>query len=133
MSQFGGCRCGDIRFEVEGQPGFVAHCHCADCRAATSAAFSTYAGFGQRNFRLTRGQPRRYQSSVGVVRSFCGTCGTPLTFESVRWPEEVHILVGSFDRPQDFIPTGHVYVAEQLPWIHLADNLPRYDTTSSAT
>jgi len=36
----------------------------------------------------------------------------------------------SLAEPASLTPRGHVYVAEQLPWVHLADDLPRYAGTS---
>jgi hypothetical protein len=62
----------------------------------------------------------RFHSSPGVTRTFCGRCGTPLTYAGERWPGEVHVLVGSMDRPQDFPPSGDAFVEEKLPWLHLA-------------
>lgn len=55
-----------------------------------------------------------------MVRSFCGRCGTPLTYEGARWPGEVHVLTGTFERPEDFIPTHDAFAGERLPWLHLA-------------
>jgi RimJ/RimL family protein N-acetyltransferase len=59
-----------------------------------------------------------------VSRSFCGGCGTPLTYEGARWPGEVHVLVGSLDRPEAVTPTGEAFAEERLPWLHLASTAP---------
>ena len=40
------------------------------------------------------------------------------------------VYVGTLDRPQNFLPEKHVHTGEQVPWLHLADGLPRYLTTS---
>ncbi len=124
----GGCRCGAIRYQARGRPIWVAHCHCADCRKSTGAAFATYAGFPTAQVSFT-GKRQGFASSPGVARTFCGTCGTPLAYESERWAGEVHILVCTLDDPARLTPKGHVYVAEQLPWVHLADKLPRFAKT----
>jgi hypothetical protein len=121
----GRCLCGFVRYRVSGEPLWVAHCHCESCRRATSAAFVTYAGFPRERFALLAGEPGVFQSSPGVERRFCQRCGSPLTYEGERWPTETHILVCSLERPDELQPTAHVYTAEQLPWIHLADDLPR--------
>jgi pimeloyl-ACP methyl ester carboxylesterase len=34
----GGCRCGNVRFEVWGEPCIVGLCHCQDCRKKTGKA-----------------------------------------------------------------------------------------------
>ena len=126
----GGCQCGRIRFEARGEPIWVAHCHCTDCRRATASALATYAGFDKDRVRFTAGRPAGYHSSPGVTRRFCADCGTPISFESERWPEEIHLFVCAFDDPESFEPRAHVYTAEQLSWLHLGDDLPRHQKTS---
>ncbi len=127
----GGCRCGAVRFRAEGEPLWVAHCHCADCRRATSSAMATYAGYPRERFTFTQGEPGRYDSSPRVSRRFCGTCGTPLTYEGARWAGEIHVFVCAFDVPGVFQPTAHVYTERQLPWLHVDDGLPRFARTSA--
>ncbi|HLY67771.1 MAG TPA: GFA family protein [Chloroflexota bacterium] len=129
----GRCLCGAVRYAVKGDPIWVAHCHCESCRRANSAAFATFAGFRRENFRLLAGEPGRYASSPGVWRSFCARCGSPLTYEGERWPDEVHIHLPSLEDPQSLKPKAHVHVAEQLAWVHLADGLPRYATSPSSS
>ena len=127
----GRCACGAVRYGVTGAPLWVAHCHCNDCRRATGAALATYAGYRSDRFTLTAGTPRVYHSSPGVARRFCGDCGTPLTYEGARWPDEVHVLICTLDDPARLTPKGHVYVAHQMPWLKLADGLPRFRTVPS--
>ena len=127
----GHCLCGAIRYAVKGEPIWVAHCHCESCRRANSAAFATFAGFKRENFRLLAGEPRRHASSPGVSRSFCARCGSPLTYEGERWPDEIHIHVPSLEDPLSVTPRAHVYVAEQLAWVQLADGLARHAGTAS--
>ena len=129
----GRCLCGAVRYAVKGDPIWVAHCHCESCRRANSAAFATFAGFRRENFRLLAGEPGRYASSPGVWRSFCVRCGSPLTYEGERWPDEVHIHLPSLEDPLSLKPKAHVHVAEQLAWVHLADGLPRYATSPSSS
>ena len=91
---------------------------------------ATYAGFAQTQVRYAAGAPAHYHSSPGVTRGFCGTCGTPLSYEGERWPDEIHLFVCAFDDPGPLVPTAHVYTGEQMPWLLLADDLPRHRTTS---
>ena len=124
----GGCLCGSVRYAFSGKPIWVAHCHCASCRRNTGAAFATFVGLRSDAFTWTRGSAARFESSPGVFRSFCGSCGTPLTYEGKGYPGEVHVNIGSLDDPQAFPPRSHAYVREQLDWVQLADSLPRYAT-----
>jgi len=71
-----------------------------------------------------------FASSPGVRRGFCAACGAPLTYESDRFPGEVHFHVSAFDRPQALPPGFHVFCEERLPWLEIADDLPRHAATS---
>ncbi|MDH3790857.1 MAG: GFA family protein [Rhodospirillales bacterium] len=127
----GGCLCGAVRFTAAGPALWVAHCHCASCRKATASAMATYAGFPRERVDFTKGTPASYGSSPGVTRGFCAHCGTPLSYESARWPGEIHLFLCTFDDPGALSPQAHVFVEEQLAWLHLDDGLPRYPTTSA--
>ncbi len=129
----GGCLCGALRFEARGKPLWVAHCHCRSCRRNTGSAFATFVGYKQEQVRIVKGALQAYASSPGVVRSFCGTCGTPLSYAAERYPGEIHLYSSTLDRPEAFEPGAHVHVGEQLPWLHLDDGLPRFQTTGYAS
>jgi hypothetical protein len=121
----GHCLCGAVRYRVTGEPIWAAHCHCQSCRRATSAAFASYAGYLRERFEILAGAPAVFRSSPGVERRFCRDCGSPLTYEAERWPDQTHILICSLDDPAAVRPTAHVHTDEQLIWLHLGDGLPR--------
>lgn len=126
----GGCLCGKVRYRVRGKPDWIAHCHCESCRKASGGAVVTWAGYTNDTYEVTKGAPVRFDSSAGVTRGFCGDCGSPLTYEAERYPGEVYVTVGTLDTPDDFPPTAHVHDEERVPWLHMADDLPRYRRTS---
>jgi hypothetical protein len=91
---------------------------------------TTWISVPRTAFAFTRGSPRYFSSSSGVRRGFCETCGSPLTYESERWPDEVHLYAASLMRPDRVSPSRHVFVAEQVPWLEILDHLPRYEGDS---
>jgi hypothetical protein len=116
----GGCLCGEIRYRAAGAPLWSAHCHCESCRRATGAPLATYAGFPAEKFAWTAGEPVNFASSAGVLRTFCGRCGTSLTYQGERWPGEVHVLAATLDRPDAVTPRREAFAEERLPWLRLA-------------
>jgi hypothetical protein len=123
----GRCLCGAIRYEFEGDPLWVAYCHCESCRRHTSSSVATVVGVKVDQFQYLEGTPAAYESSPGVWRYFCPRCGSPMAYTSdARHPGEVHLYVGTLENPSRFVPRGHVHVAEQLPWFEVSDELPRY-------
>lgn len=113
----GGCHCRRVRYRASTAPKFVSRCHCESCRRTTGAAFSTWVGFDSAAVEWTGESPVFYASSLGVKRSFCPTCGTSLSFQGEKWPNETHFLLGTFDDPSTFTPSGDYMKEEALPWV----------------
>jgi hypothetical protein len=126
----GYCLCRAVAFEYAAAPNWTLHCHCESCRRATSSPVTTWISVPRAAFRFTRGEPRYFCSSQGVRRGFCADCGSQLTYENTHIPDEVHLYAASLADPSLVIPTRHVFVNEQLPWFEVADELPRFATTS---
>ena len=122
----GRCLCGNLQFAVRGKRLWVAHCHCDSCRRNTGSAIATFVGYNKEQLTYTRGERKFYESSPGVRRGFCADCGTPMTYEADRCPEEVHLYVSTLDEPGAYQPQLHVFFAERIPWMDLNDDLPRY-------
>jgi hypothetical protein len=71
------------------------------------------------DFEWQTSKPHRYKTDTGAFRTFCDSCGTSLTYETERRPDEIDITVGSLDHPENFPPTKDVYPDEKLPWVGL--------------
>jgi hypothetical protein len=126
----GHCFCRAITYEFDGPPKWVAHCHCESCRRATSSPMTTWLCVPRAALRFTKGEPRYYHSSPGVRRGFCGACGTPLSYENESRPSDIDLYAMTLDDPTHLRPVSHVFAAEQLPWLEILDELPRYATTN---
>jgi hypothetical protein len=126
----GHCLCRSVVFEYDAEPNWTLHCHCESCRRATSSPMTTWISVPHDAFRLTRGAPRYFRSSPGVRRGFCADCGSPLTYESERVPDEIHLYAACLADPSHVRPSRHVFVEEQLPWFETVDELPRFAKTS---
>jgi hypothetical protein len=126
----GRCLCGSIVFRYEGAPNWTLHCHCESCRRATSSPMTTWISVPRDRFCIVKGSPRYFSSSPGVRRGFCGDCGSPLSYENERVPDEVHLYAASLLDPGPVLPSRHVFVAEQVPWLEVLDDLPRYAALS---
>eukprot|EP01035_Chromulina_nebulosa_P059073 gene59073-80893_t len=105
----GGCLCGAVRYEVEGEPLRVGLCHCLDCRKESGAVFSCFAVFPAASFRQT-GEVRTHSG-----RSFCPSCGSRLFNPS---DQEVEIRFGTLDAaPGDLVPQYEIWVKQREAWL----------------
>lgn len=121
----GRCFCGSIRFAIAAPPLEVLHCHCSICRRTSGAPVVTWAVFPVAAFGLVAGEPRALLSSAEAQRTFCGRCGSPLTFRQKNRPDTIDVTVATLDHPEAIAPTGHIWTESRLPWLELADDLPR--------
>jgi hypothetical protein len=126
----GHCLCRAIVFEYDAEPNWTLYCHCESCRRGTSSPITTWISVPRSAFRFKQGAPRYFSSSPGVRRGFCATCGSPLTYEGERIPDEVHLYAAALADPSKVKPQRHVFVDEQLPWFETVDELPRFAQTS---
>jgi hypothetical protein len=115
----GGCYCGEVRFSATSEIRVSTNCHCANCRRAAGAQAVAWIIVERSQFEFVKGAPRRYRTATGAWRTFCDQCGTSLTYETDRRPEEIDITIGSLDHPENFPPTKDVYPEERLPWVDL--------------
>ena len=121
----GRCLCGTVRFEIDPPILSSVNCHCESCRRQCSAPMTTYVGVSDGQWRWTGAEPKVFQSSPGVERTFCDTCGSPMSFRSQTMSGITHFYVAAMDEPGDFAPTLHVAHEEKLPWFHIGDDLPK--------
>jgi hypothetical protein len=123
----GRCLCGAVAFEVTPPARFCVHCHCTLCRRANGAAYVTWAGFPEAQFRMVKGEDAlvRFQATSQATRTFCRTCGTQLFFQGERWPGEMHVARAALEDGADLVPAAHIYYSDKAPWLTVHDDLPR--------
>ena len=126
MALTGRCRCGAIHFSAEGEPSHSALCHCADCRRSSGAPAVGFALFPNDRVTIT-GAPTAYESSPGVIRQFCGTCGTGLFYRNEAvFPGQVDIHTAALDDPDALPPSIRIQVAEAPAWFAGFAALPAF-------
>ena len=113
----GGCYCGGVRYRVSGSPLHATVCHCESCRRCCGAQSVAWVTFPVAAFEWVKGEPVRFRSSPPVERTFCGACGTSLTYAHVEErPGDVDVTTASLDDPEAFPPTKHVFWQHRLSW-----------------
>jgi hypothetical protein len=122
----GGCYCGAIRYEADGECTNTMVCHCQTCRRVAAAPVVAWVTFPSQGFRFTKGTPREFHSTAPVLRTFCGDCGTPLIYRNDRHPDTLDITTASLDAPERFPPTHHSWLGDDLAWVKFGDGLPAF-------
>jgi hypothetical protein len=126
----GRCLCGKVRYEIDGEPVVVAHCHCRDCQRLSGAGHSTGAMFPVAQIRID-GSVSEFElvadSGHTVTRTFCGACGSPLFGRNTAMTEMMTVCVGTLDEPGAVTPQVAIFARSRNAWDPVAAGLPSFD------
>lgn len=125
----GGCYCGQVRYEAEGEPILQAQCHCRECQYITGGSANVFIAMPIPGFRYVKGQPKSFTRSDlegAVTREFCANCGTHLTTRPPAFPAVI-IKVGSLDDPGVFEPQMAIFTCDVQPFHQIAEGLTRFE------
>ena len=124
----GACLCGRLRYRLAPPLTRVNNCHCDQCKRHTGAAFATWVTLPTEQVAW-EGEPVSYfQTSDFAERGFCAGCGSALVWCRLE-REAMAISAGTLDDPSAVTPEDHYWGRDELPWLHMEDDLPRYDTS----
>jgi len=124
----GGCHCGAIRYQADGEPLTHALCHCTDCRRHAGAPKVGWIMYPQSALQVTKGVPKTYESSVYGRRQFCGDCGTGLFHTNAHiLPGIIDVQSATYDDPEAVPARMHIQVAERIGWMANAHELPAHE------
>jgi hypothetical protein len=121
----GGCLCGEIRYKVTEPALDTNFCHCRICQRSSGAPVTVGSTYPTSAVQFTKGEPRYYQSSPFAERGFCAKCGSSLTYRPLAppvtpaWANWILIYTGSLDNPAPNVPTWHLGVESQMPWLDI--------------
>ena len=131
MKVSGGCYCGNIRYEAEGEPVMRGLCHCRECQYISGGGANVALAMPASGFRYTQGEPKRFARTdldSPVTRTFCPDCGTSLTSLPPALPDLVILKVGTLDDPSEFgNPDMAFFCVDKQSFHYLPDDLPAFD------
>jgi len=126
----GGCLCGQVRYDAQGEPVFQAVCHCKNCQKQAGSAFSVIVAAPLAAMTFT-GELTTYDDhgeTGGVVhRRFCPRCGSPILSETAAAPGLALIKAGTLDDATWLDPKMHVWCASAQPWILFPEDAMRFE------
>ncbi|MDX1283217.1 GFA family protein [Shewanella colwelliana] len=122
----GGCLCGALRYQVSAMPFDSDYCHCSQCQKSSGAVAVSWMDFNVEQITWLKGAPTEYASSTTIRRGFCNQCGTSISYRSTDYPNYYTLTIASLDEPNRVPPKYHIYTDNQVAWLKIADDLPKY-------
>ena len=130
MKVTGGCYCGEVRFEADGELEAAFQCHCRECQYITGGNPNIVMVFAQVDFQYIAGVPTKFIRSdlqTPVERYFCQDCGTAIGSISPSRPNSMIVKVGTLDDPSVFAAKAAIFTCDQEAFHHIPDGLPSFD------
>ena len=131
----GGCLCGDVRYEVDGDPQVSLSCHCTFCQSFTGSAYSSVAYFevSQVEFRGNSGEyeHRSDESGRKLTMLFCSRCASTLAVVIEARPGWIGIQIGTLDDPTSLRIARHVWTRSKRPESVIPVDVDEYEFGSA--
>ena len=128
MKNSGGCHCGAVQYEVDGEAVYHALCHCQSCRASSGAPMVAWFCVQEDQLRVISGELAQFEGTPGAQRQFCPRCGTGLFYRNAKvLPGLVDVQSATFDDANAAVPAIQVQCAERLAWIASLDAMEQFE------
>lgn len=131
MTIKGGCYCGEIRYEADGEPIMKGECHCRECQYITGGQANDFIAMPAEGFRYTKGSPKQFKRTdieFAAIREFCPNCGTHVVTRSPAMPQGAIVKVGSLDDTSVFgKPDVVMQTADAPSFHHIPEGVPSFE------
>ena len=131
MNVEGGCNCGSIRYQAEGDALFKGQCHCRECQYISGGSPVLVMVMPEAGFSWTSGSPKGFARSdieKPVTREFCPECGTHLTTRVPGMPGAVMLKVGTLDDPSVFGgPDMAIFTIDKQAFHQIPEGIPTFE------
>lgn len=124
----GSCLCGKIAYETSEIGPAVTKCHCKLCQKTSGSAHADFTTAPIDSFRWTKGEDAlaKYESSPGIFRNFCPTCGTHMPAPHPPMGI-VFIQPGTLDTEEALEETTHMFLRSKAAWHALQQGLKEFE------
>ena len=130
MTLMCGCACGQVRYQINGEPMFTYACHCTDCQRTTGSAFVVHSTVAKDDFEIegeTRAATLPTGSGAGYDLHFCTKCGTYVwCIYHIRSDPVLIVRTGTLDDAAKLRPQAHIFTRSMQPWFTLPDDVPSF-------
>lgn len=131
MKVEGGCYCGAVRYQIDGEPVLNAQCHCRECQFVSGGGPNLFVAVPQSAVRYIKGTPKVFRRSdleQPVAREFCAECGTHLISYPPAAPGLAVVKIGTLDDPTAFgNPNMAIYTVDKQPFHQVPEGMPAFE------
>lgn len=123
----GGCLCGEVLYEIYGEPQRFYHCHCKRCRKASGTGHASNLMVKTAGITWLAGESNisafKVPEAERFTNTFCKTCGGRLP----RYVAETGFAIipaGSLDSDPGIAPQARIFWDSKEAWSCGGDDIP---------
>ena len=126
----GSCLCGEVTYEVTGEPTRQGNCHCKTYKKATGTVYATIVFYKEDQISQLSGETNSYQYMSDKrntkTKLFCNKCSSVVFGKNSCPPGIKSIYVGTFDDASFVKPTFNLYTSRAFPFVPIDEKLDSY-------
>eukprot|EP01030_Chromulinospumella_sphaerica_P022496 gene22496-22479_t len=111
----GGCRCGQLRFEITAPPLLTMACHCTGCQRMSGGPYSLSVAVPSEGFKVTRGEPVIGGLHGEIQHYHCPHC-LSWVFTRPGMDFFVNVRTPMLDDTDGYEPFIETCASEAFPW-----------------
>ena len=130
MKISGGCYCGSLRYEANGDVEASIQCHCRECQYITGGNPNIIMIMPLSGFEFVKGIPKTFKRKdieKAVTRLFCENCDTGIGTKNPNRPNSIILKVGTFDDPSIFKPDIAIFTIDKQKFHYIDDGLKSFE------
>ena len=124
MEKQGSCQCGQVKYQIYGEPIILYRCHCTECQKQAGSGFGMSMWIRSKDFKISEGTLKQFirkADSGGKIESlFCGVCRVRIYIKPLGLNAE-HIVLKTvtLDKTSDFKPSADIWLKSKQEWFYL--------------
>ena len=106
----GSCQCGEVHYQIKGEPLVLYRCHCTECQKQSGSGFGMSMWVRNDDFKILRGSLKHFHriaDSGGKMECFfCSNCGVRIYHKTLNKKRDYIVLKpGTLHDTQALQPT----------------------------
>ena len=128
----GSCQCGEVHYQIKGEPLVLYRCHCTECQKQSGSGFGMSMWVRNDFFKILRGSLRHFHriaDSGGKMECFfCGNCGVRIYHKTLNKKRDYIVLKpGTLHNTQALQPTVDIWLKSKQAWFVPPDETDHFE------
>ncbi len=128
----GSCQCGEVQYQIKGEPLVLYRCHCTECQKQSGSGFGMSMWVQNDDFKILRGSLKyfhRIADSGGKMECFfCGNCGARIFHKTLNIKQDYIVLKpGTLYNTQALQPTADIWLKSKQAWFEPPDETDHFE------